>query len=63
MTFHEHLDECEQCREKPHSLCFTGALLLRQEALKFATNRTPEEVERDRRFQEWAGFNGTGWGS
>lgn len=26
--FHEHLDECEQCRENPLALCSTGAQLL-----------------------------------
>ena len=29
--FHDHLDECKQCREHPFALCTTGATLLRAE--------------------------------
>ena len=26
--FHEHLDKCQQCRDRPFDLCPAGALLL-----------------------------------
>lgn len=28
-AFHAHLDECEQCRNRPHNLCSVGESLLR----------------------------------
>lgn len=30
MTFHEHLDECAQCRNYPFALCSVGEPLLRE---------------------------------
>jgi hypothetical protein len=27
--FHDHLDECEQCREQPFNLCATGDRLIK----------------------------------
>lgn len=32
MTFHDHLDECAQCRDHPFELCDAGAALLEREA-------------------------------
>ena len=28
--FHDHLDECEQCREHPFNLCEEGARILEE---------------------------------
>jgi hypothetical protein len=41
-TFHEHLDECRQCREHPFALCPYGAKALQREALEAAAKLTTQ---------------------
>lgn len=42
MTFHEHIQECEQCRHNPFGLCQAGARLL---LLGDTPERQPEREE------------------
>jgi hypothetical protein len=42
-AFHEHLDQCAQCRNHPFDLCDTGATLLRLAATRIPRMIVTEE--------------------
>jgi hypothetical protein len=44
-VFHQHLEECERCRNHPFNLCKEGIKKLEEEAKSLSIAKTKEEAE------------------